>query len=42
MPLYTEEMNFKLKNNGADALLAKLEKAGVDEKVDIKRKNVCK
>ncbi|HEY2495257.1 MAG TPA: suppressor of fused domain protein [Paenibacillus sp.] len=41
MPLYTEEMNYKLKN-GADALLAKLEKAGVDEKVDIKRRNVCK
>lgn len=41
IPIYTKEMDFKLKK-GADALIEKLEKAGVNELVDLKRKNLCK
>ncbi|MBB3113833.1 hypothetical protein FHS18_005946 [Paenibacillus phyllosphaerae] len=41
LPLYEEEMNFKL-SKGADALLEKLAQADVNELVDPRRKNVCK
>lgn len=41
IPIYTKEMDFKLKK-GADALIEKLEQAGVNELVDLKRKSVCK
>lgn len=41
IPLYTEEMEYKLKHGG-DALMDKLSKAGVTEKLDPHRKNVCK
>ncbi|SEO83231.1 Suppressor of fused protein (SUFU) [Paenibacillus sp. OV219] len=41
IPLYTEEMDFKLKH-GADALLDKLSKAGVTDIINIDRKNSCK
>lgn len=41
LPLYNEEMDFKLQH-GADDLFAKLDKAGVTELVDIGRKNTCK
>ncbi|WP_435168846.1 suppressor of fused domain protein [Paenibacillus glycanilyticus] len=40
-PLYNDEMNYKLKH-GADALLAKLEKAEITQIIDPKRKNTCK
>ena len=40
VPVYRQEMNYKLKNN-ADKLLAKLKKAGISETVNITRKNVC-
>jgi len=41
IPLYSEEMDFKLKH-GPDALLEKLDKAGVTQIVDPGRKNTCK
>ncbi|TVX94056.1 suppressor of fused domain protein [Paenibacillus agilis] len=41
LPLYQEEMDFKLKK-GVEDLFEKLEQAGVNEIVNIKRKNVCK
>lgn len=41
IPLYKEEMDLKLKS-GADALFEKLEKAGVNEIINFKRKNVAK
>jgi hypothetical protein len=41
VPLYREEMDFKLRK-GTDALIERLVKAGVDEVLDVKRKNVCK
>lgn len=41
IPLYQEEMDLKLKH-GTDALLEKLEKAGVNEIVNVKRKNTAK
>ncbi|MDQ0112427.1 suppressor of fused domain protein [Paenibacillus harenae] len=41
IPLYKEEMDLKLKS-GADALFEKLEKAGVNEIINLKRKNVAK
>lgn len=41
MPLYNEEMNFKLQH-GAEALLEKLNKAGVTDIVDPNRRNTCK
>lgn len=41
IPIYTKEMDFKLKK-GADALIEKLEKAGVNEIVDVRRKSVSK
>ncbi|OAB36672.1 hypothetical protein PMSD_10100 [Paenibacillus macquariensis subsp. defensor] len=41
IPIYTKEMDFKLKK-GADALIEKLEQAGINELVDLKRKSVCK
>ncbi|MDF2713741.1 MAG: hypothetical protein K0R28_666 [Paenibacillus sp.] len=40
IPLYTEEMDLKLER-GADHLFGKLEKAGVNEILDIKRRNVA-
>jgi hypothetical protein len=40
IPLYREEMDFKL-NAGFDPLLDKLEKIGVNELLDINRKNSC-
>lgn len=39
-PLYREEMEYKLKK-GSDALLNRLNKAGISPVVDIKRKNAC-
>lgn len=41
IPVYTKEMDFKLKKGG-DALIEKLEKAGVNEIVDVRRKSVNK
>ncbi|GGG72025.1 suppressor of fused domain protein [Paenibacillus radicis (ex Gao et al. 2016)] len=41
LPLYNEEMNYKLKH-GADALLEKLDQAGINLIVDPSRKNTCK
>lgn len=41
IPLYKEEMDLKLKS-GAEVLFEKLEKAGVNEIVNLKRKNVAK
>jgi hypothetical protein len=41
IPLYQEEMNYKL-NNGAEALLDKLNKEQVNEIIHLKRKNVMK
>lgn len=40
-PVYKEEMDFKLKH-GVNALLRKFEKAGINEMIHLKRKNVCK
>jgi len=41
IPLFKEEMDLKLKS-GAEALFEKLEKSGVNEMIDITRKNVAK
>ncbi len=41
LPLYTEEMNFKLKN-GSDALFERLDKSGVRGILNIQRPNACK
>lgn len=41
VPLYEEEMNFKL-DQGSDALLDKFDKYGISDIIDIKRKNVAK
>ncbi len=41
VPLYEEEMNLKL-NKGTDALLDKFDKYGINDIVDIKRKNVAR
>ncbi len=41
LPLYTEEMVFKLKKGG-ETLLEKLDEAGSSSVVDINRRNVCK
>ncbi|WP_058301103.1 suppressor of fused domain protein [Gorillibacterium timonense] len=41
LPLYTEEMNYKLRH-GAEALIDKLEKTAFTEVVDIDRKNAVK
>jgi hypothetical protein len=41
IPLFNEEMDYKLKH-GADSLSAKLAKAGVNEIINIERKNLCK
>lgn len=41
VPLYTEEMNFKLEK-GLDALFDRFDKHGINEIVDVRRKNVCK
>lgn len=41
VPLYQEEMDFKLKH-GAQGLLDRFDKHGYTERIDLKRKNVCK
>jgi hypothetical protein len=41
LPLYTDEMNFKLKK-GSDDLFERLDKQGVNELLNIRRPNVCK
>ncbi|MFC5468245.1 suppressor of fused domain protein [Cohnella suwonensis] len=41
IPLYPEEMDYKLRH-GADELFEKLNKIGVTELLDAKRKNTCK
>ena len=41
IPLYEEEMNFKLKH-GTDPLVERLARAGISELLDVNRKNVCK
>ena len=40
-PLYAEEMSFKLRK-GADALIGRFERAGVTDRYDVGRENVCK
>lgn len=40
IPLYLEEMNFKLKK-GLDPLLSKFDKFGISEQIDVNRKNVA-
>ena len=40
LPLYQDEMEFKLKR-GAEELLERFDKAGVTEELDIGRRNVC-
>ncbi|MFF2089511.1 suppressor of fused domain protein [Paenibacillus sp. NPDC058174] len=41
IPIYQEEMDYKLKN-GMEALFAKLNKVGTDDVVNLNRKNTCK
>jgi len=41
VPIYREEMDFKL-SKGLDALVDRLDAAGVTELLDIRRANVCK
>jgi len=41
IPIYEEEMNFKLKH-GIDALLEKFDEFNINEIIDIHRKNACK
>ena len=41
VPIYEEEMNFKLKQ-GIEALLEKFDEFNINEIIDIHRKNVCK
>ncbi len=41
VPLYEEEMNFKL-NSGTDALLDKFSKFNITDAIDLKRRNVMK
>ena len=41
IPLYKEELEFK-KKNGASALLERFDKFGIEEILEIGRKNVCK
>jgi hypothetical protein len=41
LPLYREELKLKL-DRGAEALFARLDQAGVNELVDLKRKNVAR
>lgn len=41
IPLYKEELDFALKN-GSDALIPKLNKAGISDVVNLSRKNSCK
>lgn len=41
VPLYKEEMEFKLKN-GLEALTERFEKHNIDELIQLDRKNVCK
>jgi hypothetical protein len=41
LPLYAEETDYKLKH-GADALMERLDQAGISPVVDVGRKNVCR
>lgn len=41
IPLYVEEMNYKLKY-GYDGLLDKFDENGINELIDLNRKNMCK
>jgi len=41
IPIYQEEMDYKLKN-GMEALFTKLNKIGTDDVVNLNRKNCCK
>jgi hypothetical protein len=41
LPLYAEEVDFKLKH-GAEKLLERFDKLGVNEVLEIRRKNACK
>jgi hypothetical protein len=41
LPIYTEEMNFKL-HKGADALFERFDQQGINELLDVQRPNVCK
>jgi hypothetical protein len=41
IPLYKEEMNFKIKN-GVESLVNKFVKFGVSDMIDVDRKNTCK
>lgn len=41
IPLYQEEMDYKLKH-GLDALMDRFDKHGINEVIDLQRKNVCK
>jgi hypothetical protein len=41
VPLYREEMEFKLQQ-GLEPLIERLDKAGVNELLNIRRKNVCR
>lgn len=40
MPLYEEEMNFKLKQGG-EALLDRFDKYDINQVIDVRRRNVC-
>lgn len=41
VPLYQEELDFKL-DHGSDALLEKFDEYGINEIIDLGRRNVCK
>lgn len=41
VPLYSEELDFKLKH-GSDPLLDKFDEYGVDELLDVNRRNTCR
>ena len=41
IPLYAEELDFKLKN-GVESLMDKFVTYGISDKIDVKRKNTCK
>ncbi|MFB6363421.1 suppressor of fused domain protein [Paenibacillus elgii] len=41
VPLYSEEMDFKLMH-GSDPLLDKLDEYGINEIIDLNRRNTCK
>jgi Suppressor of fused protein (SUFU) len=41
LPIYREEMEFKLKHGG-ERLYERFDQAGINELLDINRKNVCR